>query len=218
MSYTLRCVSNAVKSGESESILSSPDSVILSTTGNATNGYGVILSDPPWHWESWGKRRRKPSIERGATRYYETLTTNDLFDFPVHSWGASDCVLALWVINSMLPAGFELIDSWGFTFKTVGFVWIKTNKKKGGIFVGMGYHTRQNAELCLIATKGKPKRKSASVRQVIMSPRREHSRKPDDIYTRLESLYNGPYLDMFSRENREGWDAFGHQAGFFNER
>ena len=113
----------------------------------------------------------------------------------------------------MLPDALLLIDAWGFTYKTVGFVWVKTNRKASTLFMGLGYHTRQNAELCLLATRGKPKRLSGGVHQIIMSPRREHSRKPDEIYERIEALYPGPYLEIFSRTDREGWDAWGYEAG-----
>ena len=113
----------------------------------------------------------------------------------------------------MLSDALLLIDAWGFTYKTVGFIWVKTNPKAASLFMGLGYHTRQNAELCLLATRGKPKRQSARVHQIIMSPRREHSRKPDEIYERIEALYPGPYLEIFSRTDREGWDAWGYEAG-----
>ena len=79
--------------------------------------------------------------------------------------------------------------------------------------MGLGYHTRQNVELCLSATKGKPKRVSGGVHQVVMAPRREHSRKPDEVYERIEALYPGPYLELFSRTSRTGWDAIGDEVG-----
>tara|TARA_R100001129_G_C5197257_1_gene212637 strand:- start:185 stop:625 length:441 start_codon:yes stop_codon:yes gene_type:complete len=141
------------------------------------------------------------------------MEQDDLHRMSVSRVAADDSVLFLWVLNSMLSQGLQLIDAWGFTFKTVGFCWVKTNRRSGSLFMGLGYHTRQNVELCLIATKGKPKRVSGGVHQVVMSPRREHSRKPDEVYERIEALYPGPYLELFSRTTRTGWDAIGDEVG-----
>ena len=178
-------------------------------TGGATNTYGVILADPPWCWKSWSEQGEG----RSAKKYYDLMESDDLYNFPVADVASNDCVLFMWCINSMLPDAIQLIDAWGFRFKTVGYVWIKTNRKARSLFMGLGYHTRQNAELCLLATKGKPKRQAGDVHQIIMSPRREHSRKPDEIYGRIERLYPGPYLELFSRTKRAGWDQWGNETG-----
>ena len=171
--------------------------------------YKVILADPPWSWKAWGVKGEKKS----AKKHYRVMEPVDLRGLPVADRAASDAVLFMWCISSMLGDALKLIDAWGFTYKTAGFVWIKTNRQSGSLFWGLGYHTRQNAELCLLATRGKPKRLSGGVHQVIMSPRREHSRKPDEIYERIEALYPGPYLEMFSRTDRAGWDAWGDETG-----
>jgi len=176
---------------------------------DASNQYAVILADPPWNWKAYSSAGEK----RSAKRHYEVLEQGDFCDLPVSSVTTDDCVLFLWCINSMLPNGLQLIDDWGFTFKTIGFVWIKENSKADTLFMGLGYHTRQNAEICLIGTKGKPKRRAKDVHQVIISKRREHSRKPDEVYERIERLYPGPYLEMFSRTDRNGWDQWGDQVG-----
>jgi len=171
--------------------------------------YSVILADPPWSW----KARSAKGEGRSAKNHYNVMEQDDLHRMSVSRVAADDSVLFLWVLNSMLGQGLQLIDAWGFTFKTVGFCWVKTNSRSGSLFMGLGYHTRQNVELCLIATKGKPKRVSGGVHQVVMSPRREHSRKPDEVYERIEALYPGPYLEMFSRTRRTGWDAIGDEVG-----
>jgi N6-adenosine-specific RNA methylase IME4 len=113
--------------------------------------------------------------------------------------------------------------AWGFTYKTVGFYWTKLNKGNGRLvfdersfFTGLGFWTRANPEPCLLATRGKPKRRSADVRKLVISPRREHSRKPDEIYDRIAALCDGPYLEMFARSSRPGWDSWGMEAGLFN--
>jgi len=173
------------------------------------SGYGVVLADPPWSW----KARSAKGEGRSAKNHYDVMEQDDLHCMSVSGLAADDSVLFLWVLNSMLGQGLQLIDAWGFTFKTVGFAWVKTNSRSGSLFMGLGYHTRQNVELCLIATKGKPKRVSGGVHQVVMSPRREHSRKPDEVYERIEALYPGPYLELFSRTSRTGWDAIGDEVG-----
>ena len=172
-------------------------------------GYGVILADPPWSWKSWSAKGEG----RSAKKHYTVMEPVDLCDLPVADHAGRDSVLFMWAISSMLGDALKLIDAWGFTYKTLGFAWIKTNNKSGSLFWGLGYHTRQNAELCLLATRGKPKRKSGGVHQIIMSPRRQQSRKPDEIYERIEALYPGPYLEMFRRTDRDGWDAMGNEAG-----
>ena len=179
--------------------------------GSATRGYGVILADPPWTWKTWSIK----GSAKSASQYYSTMEQGDLIDMPVNSLAASDSVLCLWVLNSMLDRGLELMSAWGFTYKTVGFCWTKTNPSGRGLHMGLGYHTRQNIELCLLGTKGKPKRMSGGVHQVIMSPRREHSRKPDEIYTRIERLVDGAYLEMFARQRWPGWDQWGDQTDKF---
>ena len=114
-----------------------------------------------------------------------------------------------------------LIDAWGFTYKTCAFCWVKGEGLP--LFpddiktqVGMGYWSRANTEVCLLATRGSPKRLNADVRQVILDKRREHSRKPDEIYERIERLVEGPYLEMFARQRRDGWDQFGLEVDKFD--
>ena len=118
----------------------------------------------------------------------------------------------MWTIDTHIPDALRVIDAWGFTYKTVAFSWMKTTKEGEPAF-GTGYWTRKSSELCLLATRGKPKRLSAGVRQGILEPRREHSRKPDCVYGRIEELVNGPYLEMFSRTDRDGWDSMGNDSG-----
>jgi N6-adenosine-specific RNA methylase IME4 len=129
---------------------------------------------------------------------------------------AEDCVLFMWAIDPMLPQAFELITAWGFTYKTVAFTWAKINES-GKDPIGGGYWTRANPEMCLLATRGKPKRLNADVRQLLMAPRREHSRKPA-VHERIERLVGGPYLEMFARQERPGWDAWGNEVERFNPK
>lgn len=108
----------------------------------------------------------------------------------------------------------ELIKAWGFTYKTIAFTWIKQNRKGDGIFKGMGYYTRSNAELCLIATRGKIlERKSKSVSSVIISHLEEHSRKPMEARQRIVELYGDlPRIELFARQYADGWDCWGNEV------
>jgi predicted nucleic acid-binding Zn ribbon protein len=106
----------------------------------------------------------------------------------------------------------RVIEAWGFISKTIGFTWVKVNKKNGKPFTGMGYYTRANAEICLLATRGKPRVKDHSINQVIVVPPREHSRKPDEQYPRIMRLCEGPYLELFARARWPGWKVWGLEA------
>ena len=107
------------------------------------------------------------------------MSIDELCALPVETLAEKDCLLFLWATFPQLPEALRLIRAWGFTFKTVAFVWLKLNKKSPTWFYGLGYWTRGNAEICLLAKRGKPKRRSAGVHQFIISPVEEHSKKPD---------------------------------------
>jgi N6-adenosine-specific RNA methylase IME4 len=142
-----------------------------------------------------------------------------LSQLPVQDLAADDCVLFLWAVDPLLPKAFDLIEAWGFEYKTVGFYWVKQNKsaRSGNpYFTGLGYWTRANPEQCLLATKGKPARRAKDVRKLIVDHRREHSRKPDQVRQRIERLVKGPYIELFARETKKGWDCWGNQAGLFD--
>ena len=175
--------------------------------------YKVILADPPWNWKAWSKKGEG----RSAKQHYDVMTGRELRDLgyqKILDWVDEDgCILFLWAIDSMLPQALELIQYWGFKFKTVAFTWVKLNKDGYTPFMGMGYWTRANPEMCLLATRGKPKRKDKGVRQLLIGKRGKHSRKPDEQYERIEALVGGPYLEMFARPpHREGWDVWGDES------
>lgn len=182
--------------------------------------YGVILADPPWTFKTYSAA----GTGRSAISHYDVMSIDDIKSMNVESSAAADCVLFLWTTDPMLPIALEVIDSWGFIYKTVGFYWAKTLYSctddepllPGHFPIGTGYWTRANPEQCLLATRGHPKRQNADVRKLIVSPRREHSRKPDEIYDRIERLCAGPYLEMFARSTRPGWDSLGNQTMLFD--
>ncbi len=183
------------------------DDVWVAKRGLPIRRYSVVYADPPWHFETWSVRGRG----RCADAWYDTMSLDGIKALPVASLAADDCVLLLWAIDPMLHFAFDVIRSWGFTYKTVGFYWVKTNRD-GSPFMGLGRWTRMNPEQCLLATRGHPHRQSPKVRKLITSPRREHSRKPDEAYSRTEELLSGPYIELFARERRDGWDSWGDEV------
>lgn len=183
------------------------------------NGYGAILADPPWHYEVWAE-----GSKRNASSKYDLMDSPDISLMPVSDLAAPDCVLFVWITWPKLYDSLDVIKAWGFEYKTCAFAWIKGNNTQPDFFqeetkaqVGMGYWTRANSEVCLLATRGKPKRLNMDVRQAIIAPRREHSRKPDGIHERIERLVAGPYLELFARQKRAGWDCWGNQTDKFRE-
>jgi N6-adenosine-specific RNA methylase IME4 len=175
-----------------------------------TKKYGAILADPPWTYYTWTAK----GGHKSASAHYKTMPTEAICALPVYDLAADDCVLFLWATYPNLPDAFRVIEAWGFRYKTVAFTWIKMNKD-GSPFLGLGYWTRANAEICLLATRGNPKRKAKDVPQVILAARREHSRKPDEQYNRIMRLVEGPYIELFARQQWPGWDAWGLEVGKF---
>ena len=170
--------------------------------------YGVIYADPPWSFKTYSDKGK----DRSPEKHYPVLNLGDIISLPVSRIAKDNAVLLMWVIDPLLDQAFKVIDAWGFKYKTVGFTWAKSNKTKPGFFTGLGYWTRGNPEMCLLATKGKPKRLSKSVPQLVVEQRREHSRKPDVMYKHIENLLEGPYIELFARQKVSGWDAWGNEV------
>lgn len=181
--------------------------------------YNIIAGDPPWNYTD-------KSLNRGgALRHYKTMLTEEIMKLPVQDISDTDCVLLIWATFPKLPDAFQVITAWGFKYKTCGFVWIKTNKRTNtdqlsflpaesfDSFWGMGRWTRSNAELCLLATKGSPRRRSASVHQIIYAPVSKHSRKPPEVRDRIIKLCGDlPRVELFARTAPPGWDVFGDEV------
>lgn len=172
--------------------------------------YSVIYADPPWRYRVWSDKGKR----RSAESHYPTMQKEDIQKLPVPYICKSDSVLLLWVTAPCLIEGIELIQAWGFTYKTVAFTWVKQNKKSDGIFTGMGYYTRANAEYCLLATRGKVlERKSHSVSSVIISHLEQHSKKPDNVRERIVDLFGDiPKIELFARQHATGWDCWGNEV------
>lgn len=172
--------------------------------------FGAIYADPPWAFKAWGGDRQLATSAKGA--HYETTDTVDLARLPILSVAARDCALLMWLMDSHVLEAIDLARAWGFEFKTIAFVWLKSREGYDPV-PGMGYWTRKQTEQCWLFTRGKPKRLSKGVSQVIHCERGAHSAKPDRTYERIEALVGGPYLELFARTQRPGWSSWGLEVG-----
>lgn len=176
------------------------------TGGNAIGKYKIIYADPPWRYEC-------RNVQGAAENHYPTMSIDALCALPVAELADRDCALFLWATFPMLPEALRLIGAWGFAFKTVAFVWLKRNRKSPTWFYGLGRWTRSNAEICLLATRGKPKRQSAKVHQFIISPVEQHSKKPDMTRDKIIELMGElPRVELFARQKTAGWAVWGNEV------
>ena len=186
------------------------------------NHYGAILADPPWGFQTWSGPEKKVA-SRGTVAPYQTMEMSDIAQLSVADLAADDCALFMWVVWPTIDEALGIMESWGFKYKTCAFTWLKADPYRlwaleEDVRMGLGYWTRANSEVCLLGTRGKPKRRDNSVRQGIIEPIRQHSRKPDCVHERVERLVVGPYLELFARQQRPGWDCWGNQVDKFSER
>lgn len=168
--------------------------------------YNVIYADPPWSFVTFSNKGKG----RSAEAHYDCMSLEDIKQFKFEA--SDNSVLLMWTTDPMLVHALDVMAAWGFQYKTIGFVWAKTTIDGTGFPIGTGYYTRANPEICLLGTRGKPVRKSRAVRKLVVAPRREHSRKPDEMYGYIEDLFDGPYLELFARIRHPGWDAVGNQT------
>jgi site-specific DNA-methyltransferase (adenine-specific) len=169
--------------------------------------YRIIYADPPWSYKD-----KALAGNRGACCKYKVMEVFDISKLNIKDLADEDCVLFMWVTMPKLNECFDLIKEWGFQYKTTAFTWVKKNKKSESWFFGMGRWTRANAELCLLATKGKPKRINSGVSQIIDTPIQAHSQKPDEVRKRIVKLMGDiPRIELFAREKTEGWDCWGNE-------
>ena len=174
--------------------------------------YNIIYADPPWKYNDKMVMKGVHGNIRGAESFYNTMTLQDIKNLSVNKITDNNCILFIWVTMPLLPEVFEVIKSWGFKYKTCGFCWIKKTKNNK-IHCGMGHYTRGNAELCLIATKGRIKRINNSIYQIVEAPIQEHSKKPDIIRDKIIELVGDlPRIELFARQKTDGWDVWGNEV------
>jgi N6-adenosine-specific RNA methylase IME4 len=194
--------------------------------------YKCIEADPPWAFRSFAPPNGNARSRRDVEVHYQTMNLSDIKALPIRDLAHPDgCHLFLWTTGPCLPQALETIKEWGFRYSGIAFTWVKLLKRLNGAQVeltttaeiaslmhtGLGFTTRKNAEFCLLARRGNAKRVSKSVRELIISPRREHSRKPPEAKERIEAYCVGPYLSLFGRESRPNWTIWGDQAEKFDK-
>ena len=172
--------------------------------------YDVILADPPWSFKVWDE---DTGSGRSATSHYDTMDIEDICNLPISKLANKNCALFMWAVwPSIIPYAEQVIEAWGFDYKTIGWVWVKAKKSGFGFFTGMGYYARANTEPCLLAVKGSMPVARHDIQALIYSPVRQHSQKPNDQYRKIEALYpDMNYLELFARRKREGWDSWGNE-------
>lgn len=172
--------------------------------------FKIIYADPPWMYNA--RNNFKTKFGGGAFKQYPLMKTKEICDLPVNEIADENSILFLWATFPRLQEALDVIKAWGFKYKTVGFVWIKKNKIKKTNFFGIGYYTKSNAEICLIATKGKAPKVSNSVSQIIESAIEKHSKKPDEVRNKIIELCGKEKrIELFAREKAKGWSAWGNQ-------
>ena len=168
--------------------------------------YSVIYADPPWRYTQKG-------LQGAAEKHYPTMGIDEICALPVADLAAPNSALFLWATFPQLPEALRLIQAWGFTYKSVAFVWLKKNRKADSWFYGLGFWTRGNAEICLLATRGHPKRQAANIHQFIISPIEAHSKKPDEARDKIVALMGDvPRVELFARQSPPGWDVWGNEV------
>jgi N6-adenosine-specific RNA methylase IME4 len=168
--------------------------------------YNIIYADPPWRYSNNGG-------QGVAENHYPTMNINEICALPVTDIAAKDSALFLWATFPMLTEALRVITAWGFKYKTVAFVWLKQNRVAKTWFYGLGFWTRANAEICLLATRGHPKRQDNSIHQFIVSPIERHSKKPDEARDKIVRLLGDlPRAELFARRPAPGWDVWGNEV------
>lgn len=179
--------------------------------------YNVVYIDPPW---SFGSKQYQDGGRDlvNINEIYNTMSIQEIKDMGVDQIVADDSVCFMWVTDSHLKEGIEIMEHWGFKYKTIGFVWVK-KYASGETCVNVAPYTLKSTEICILGTKGSvlKLKKSNKVRQLVEAERREHSRKPDEIRERIVELYGDvPKIEIFARTQYDGWDAYGNEVEKFS--
>lgn len=168
--------------------------------------YGIVYADPPWHC----------GMERGsgvAGDHHPAMSVEEICALPVADLAAGDSALFLWAAFPQLDEAFRVIDAWGFRYKAPAFLWLKQGRKADSWSYGMGFWTRSNAEVCLLATRGRPKRQCAGIHPSVIAHTGQHGRKPDEVRDRIVRLMGDrPRVELFAGQQTPGWDVWGDEA------
>jgi N6-adenosine-specific RNA methylase IME4 len=171
--------------------------------------YNIILLDPPWHYNS--RANHKTRFRGGVHGHYPTMKMSEIKALRLDKIADDNCAMFMWCTFPYLDEQIKLFKHWGFKYRTVGFSWVKTNKKNGFPFFGVGYYAKSNVEICLLGVKGTMKSASNHVSSVVIAPRGKHSEKPDIVRDRIVELFGDlPRIELFAREKVAGWDCLGN--------
>jgi len=171
--------------------------------------YQIIYADPPWKYNS--RTNHKTRFRGGACGHYPLMSYKEIKALPIPELADKNCALFLWTTFPYIDKQMELFKYWGFRYRTIGFLWVKLNSKNGKPFFGVGYYTKSNPESCMLGMQGQLKVQDNSISNLIFSPRREHSRKPDETREKIVQLFGDlPRIELFAREKVEGWDCWGN--------
>lgn len=178
--------------------------------------FGTILADPPWRFAN---RTGKMAPEHRRLSRYATMSNEQIMELPLAQLAAAQSHLYLWVPNALIDAGLEVMRRWGYTYKT-NIVWYKVRKDGGPDGRGVGFYFRNVTELILFGIRGKLRTGPAGRRQtnIIVTQKRAHSMKPDELYDIIEDCSPGPYLEMFARFTRNNWSSWGNESGLNGEQ
>lgn len=173
--------------------------------------FGTILADPPWKFIN---RTGKMAPEHKRLYRYQTMTNDEIKALPVEDLALPKAHLYLWVPNALVQLGLEVMNLWGFTYKT-NLIWYKVRKDGGPDRRGVGFYFRNVTEMVLFGVRGSLRtlQPGRSMPNIISSMKREHSRKPEELYSVIEECSPGPYLELFNRVPRNGWTSWGDQTG-----
>lgn len=178
--------------------------------------YQIIYADPPWKYSDSRnyKTKNNPTGAGGASKHYKVMTLEEIKNLSVQNISADDCFLFMWCTGPKMDWGIDVIKAWGFQFVTIPFVWIKMkNDMSEPRADGIGCYTLNNAEYILLGRKGKYTRNSTKVKQIIMTPKYEHSEKPDEARNRIVELIGDlPRIELFARKKVSGWDCWGNEV------
>ena len=174
--------------------------------------YGAILADPPWLFDL----RSAAGEGKSPQAHYACMDLDAIKALPVGHLAAGNCLLIMWATAPMMPQAFEVLAAWGFRYVTMG-TWAKQSSTGKKWSFGPGYVLRSAAEFYLLGTVGSPDYQSKSIRNLIVAPVREHSRKPDEMHRQIESHVPGPYAELFGRQQRGGWDVWGNETTKFGD-
>jgi len=182
-----------------------------SVFGDIGSRFGCILVDPPWRFALYPAKGEAKSPQA----QYTTMSMQEIAALPVRALAdPAGCALVMWCTAPILGHAIDVLRAWGFSYASAG-AWAKRSRADGGWAFGTGYRYRSACEFWLLGTIGKPQQRARNVRNLIVAPVREHSRKPDEMHATLERQWAGPYLELFARERREGWTVWGNEVGKF---